>query len=240
MRAAINLIGALIWFPLNALVITRLLRGEWRRFPLIFAFVITEFLVAVAEFPTVWSSVFHRTRQTLDWRALYYQGAEVCLEFFTLILVLSLIYRATAHLRSRRLLRAACVAGAVLLVGVSFLIHYNPNTIVGEWMTPWTRDLNVGSTILDLALWFLLLAQRDRDNRLLLLSGALGIQFTGSAIGNALRSLATRRHPWPSMTGGVIVVAAGLVRVYIWARAFRQAPEPIHGLALDFPTGRES
>jgi hypothetical protein len=226
-RAAINFTGVLLWYPLQALVITRLLRGEWRRFPLIFAFVISEFLVAVAEFPTVWASVFHRTQDALNWRAWFYQRGEVLLEFLIFLVVLSLIYRATSDLQSRDLMRAACVAGAILFVGISFLIHYNPRTIVGAWMTPWTRDLNVGTTVLDIALWLLLLARRQKNHRLLLLTAALGIQFTGSAIGDSLRSLASRQHPWPSLAGGIIVVTAGLIRVYLWARAFRPAPVPV-------------
>jgi hypothetical protein len=235
-RAAINLAGVLIWLPLQALVITRLLRGEWRRFPLIFAFVIAEFLVFTAEVPTVWARVLYGTPETINWRVLFYQRGEVFKEFFTFIVVLSLINRATAQLQSRKLMRAACVVGAILFVGISFLIHHNPNTNVGTWMTPWTRDLNVGATVLDLALWFLLLARRDQDSRLLLLSGALGIQFTGAAIGDCLRYLATPHHiSWLSMTGGIIVMASGLVRVYIWARAFRKAPEPRHGFILDVP-----
>jgi hypothetical protein len=239
MRAAINLAGALLWFPLNILVIARLLRAEWRRFPLIFAFVITEFLVAVAQFPTVWARVMQGTRETISWRVLFYQRGAVLLEFFTFIVVLSLIYRATAPFQSRKLVRAACVLGAILFVGLSFLIHYNPNIIVGEWMAPWERDLNVGTTILDLALWSLLLARRQKDYRLLLLSGALGIQFAGEAIGNSMRSLATQQHPWPSRAGGMIVVASGLVRVYMWARAFRQAPETPRNLVLDLPAQRD-
>jgi hypothetical protein len=239
MRAVINLTGALIWFPLQALVISRLLRGEWRRFPLIFAFLIAEFLEAVAAFPTVWARVLYNTRETIDWRVLFYQRAEVLLEFLTFIVVLNLIYRATAQLESRNLMRAACVLGATLFVGISFLIHCDPNTNVGTWMAPWTRDLNFGATILDLALWSLLFARRKKDHRLLLLSGALGIQFTGSAIGHALRSLATRQRPWPSMTGGIIVVASSLVRVYLWARAFRLAPETPRGLVLDLPAERD-
>jgi hypothetical protein len=82
-------------------------------------------------------------------------------------------------------------------------------------------------------------ARREKDTRLLLLSGALGIQFSGGAIGNSLRSLATRQHPWPSMTGGLIVIVSGLIRVFLWARAFRPAEAP-QGFALDIPAGHES
>jgi hypothetical protein len=236
MRAAINLAGGLLYFPLQVLVITRLLRGDWRRFPVIFAFLITDFLVAVAEFPTVWTTFFYRTAETLSWRAAFYERGEILLEFLNFLVVLDLIYRATAHLQSRKLMRAGCVAGAILFVGISFAIHYNPDLKAGLWMTPWTRDLNVCTVILDLALWMLLLAQRRKDQRLLLLSGALGIQYTGSAIGNSLRTLASRQHPWPSLTGGTIVVASVLIRVYLWARAFRPVPQSRKEFALDVPS----
>jgi hypothetical protein len=161
----------------------------------------------------------------------------VFVEFFTFVVVISLIFRASAHLKSRRPMRVGCVAGAILFVGISLWAHYDPRTTVGLWMTPWTRDLNVGTTILDLALWSLLLTQRRKDDRLLLLSGALGIQFTGSAIGHSLRSLATQHHPWPSVMGGELVVLSSLIRVYLWARAFRQEPQvAAKRFALDVPS----
>lgn len=240
MRAAINLAGGLLWFPLQALVITRLLRGDWRKYPLIFAFVTSEFLVYAAQFPTVWAVSLHQTPDTLSWHALFYQRGEIFLEFFTFVVVISLIFRATDRLQSRNLMRVACVVGAFLLVGISYLVHYRPNITVGLWMTPWTRDLNVGTTILDLALWSLLLAQRKSDERLLLLSGALGIKFTGAAIGNSLRSEATRLHRWPTVAGGMIGVATTLIQVYLWARAFRSAPQPAarEGFVLDAPSQR--
>jgi len=151
--------------------------------------------------------------------------------------VISLIFRASAHLKSRRPLRVGCVAAAILFVGLSLWVHYDAHTTVGLWMAPWTRDLNVGTTVLDLALWTMLLAQRKKDERLLLLSGALGIQFTGSAIGDSLRSLATRQHPWPSLLGGKLVVISSLIRVYMWARAFRQEPQVApKRFAVDLPS----
>ncbi|HMD70525.1 MAG TPA: hypothetical protein VKF41_04240 [Bryobacteraceae bacterium] len=238
MSAALSFVQASIWFFLQAVLITRLLRGNWRRFPLIFAFVIAEFLVAVSQIPTFWAASFHGTPATLSWSARVYERGEVFLEFFTFVVVISLIFRASAYLQSRRVMRVGCVAGAILFVGISFWVHYDPRIGVGLWMTPWTRDLNVGTTILDLALWSLLMAQRQKDDRLLLLSGALGIQFTGAAIGHSLRSLAPHFHAWPAMIGGKVVVVSSLIRVYLWARAFRSAPQVAgKGIALDVPSG---
>ena len=121
-------------------------------------------------------------------------------------------------------------------MGISFWTHYDPRVIVGLWMTPWTRDLNVGTTILDLALWSLPMEQREKDDRLLLLNGALGIEFTGAAIGHSMRSIATRYNAWPAMAGGKVVVLTSIIRVYLWARAFRPPPQAARtGFARDDP-----
>ena len=234
-----GLIQAAIWFPLQVVAINRILHGYWRRYPLIFGFVMADFLVSVALLPTVWAAYFYRTRDTLSWHALFYERGEVFLEFFTFVVVINLIFRATARLQSHKLVRVGFVAGAILFVETSLWVHYDARVGVGLWMAPWTRDLNVGSSVLDLALWSLLLAQRRRDDRLLVLSGALGIQFTGAAIGHSLRSLAAQQHiHWLSMMGGKLVVVSSLIRVYLWARAFRPEPRRAgNGLALDVPSG---
>jgi len=202
MNAALTFAQALIWFWLEAVLITRFLRGDWRRFPLVFTYVVADFLVAAAETPTIWAITFRSTQAARSWGARVYERGEVFLEFFTFVLVISLISRACAGFRSRRLMQAACVAGAVLFAGISFQAHYDSRIVPGLWMAPWTRDLNLGASILDLALWTLLMEQRKKDQRLLLLSGALGIQFAGAAIGHSLRSMATHYHAWPSMLGG--------------------------------------
>ena len=96
-------------------------------------------------------------------------------------------------------------------------------------MTPWTRDLNFGSAVLDLGLWTLLIASREKDRRLLMLSGALGIQFAGEAIGGSIRNLAVAIYGPTAqarpllMTGNVLIMVANLVCMYIWWQAFREA-----------------
>ncbi len=221
---ALNLVGLLLWLPLEILLITRLLRGDWRRYPLLFVLVVTEFLMGVADAPRV-LAVYQNVPDALRLRAGTYVVIELADQVLLFSVVLSLINRAAAYLQSRNLIRAACVLGALLFGAISFLVHYNPHSrFVLSWMTPWTRDLNVCTTVLDLALWFLLLSRRQKDQRLFLLSGALGIEFSGSAIGNSMRSMASRQTPWPALAGGTIMVIANLVRLSLWARAFRSAP----------------
>ena len=71
-------------------------------------------------------------------------------------------------------------------------------------MTPWTRDLNFCSAILDLALWALLIAAREKDHRLLLLSGGLGIQFTGEAIGESTATSPYAATRGPCLFSGTV------------------------------------
>jgi len=140
------------------------------------------------------------------------------------LVVMSLIYQATAELRSRRILRLSLFAGAILFAGVAFFVHYNPNILTGLWMTSWTRDLNFCSAILDLALWALLIGRKEKDQRVLLLSGGMGVMFSGEAIGESLRQLAQRdRSSGLALSGGLIMMLSNLVFLFVWWQAFRPA-----------------
>ena len=239
----LNVVGLTIWLPLVLLLIARLLRGEWRRYALVFVYVIADFLVAAMEAPSVIQTYLKKQSvEALEERALLWAKVEIVLQILIFAVVLSLIFRAAAKLKSRKLLLVACIAGGALFVAVTFWIHYQPVGKVLLWLTPWTRDLNVCTTILDLGLWTLLLVQREKDQKLFLMSGALGIQFTGEALGNSVRDLAiAHRIGWLSLTGGAMVQAAGIIRIYMWARAFKEsrtakAVSPQSGrLAIDPP-----
>ena len=224
MRFAIQLCGLVIGLPLQLLIIGTLLRGGYRRFPFLFAYVIGDFLTTGVEIPSALG--YHRGMQ---WAAFVFPAVHwfnaVVMQVLVYLVVMSLIYLATSQLRSRRIVRASLIVGAILFAGASFLIHRNPALNMGSFMTPWTRDLSFCSTILDLALWALLIASREKDHRLLLLSGGLGIQFTGVAIGTSIVQLALRTHSRAmSFSGGVVMMLADLLFLYIWWQALRTAP----------------
>jgi hypothetical protein len=168
-------------------------------------------------------------RRGMQWAAFAFPAVywfnAVVMQVLVYAVVMSLIYQATGQLRSRRIVRVSLIAGAILFAGISFLIHWNPALNTGSFMTPWTRDLNFCSAILDLALWALLIASREKHHRLLLLSGGLGIQFTGEAIGTSIVQLALRtRSRAMSFSGGVVMMLADLLFLYIWWQALRTAP----------------
>jgi hypothetical protein len=224
MRFAIQLCGLMIGLPLQILIIGTLLRGGYRRFPFLFAYIVGDFLTTVVDVPSAVG--YHRGMQwaAFAFPAVYWFNAVV-MQVLVYAVVMSLIYQATGQLRSRRIVRVSLIAGAILFAGISFLIHWNPALNTGSFMTPWTRDLNFCSAILDLALWALLIASREKHHRLLLLSGGLGIQFTGEAIGTSIVQLALRtRSRAMSFSGGVVMMLADLLFLYIWWQALRTAP----------------
>jgi hypothetical protein len=214
------------------MVIAALWRGAYRQFLLIFVYVIAEFLITVAEIPLYLARFFSGQADARTALSQLYWIDDVILEALLYGVVLALIYHATARMRSRRVVRVALTAGGLLFACISLLIHYKPN-IQGDWMVVWTRDLSFCSMLLDLALWMALVSGRYRDWQLMLASGALGIRFAGSAIGDAIQELAAKAHYAHSDTlavilsrsGAILTGLAGLACLYLWWRAFRPAPE---------------
>ncbi|MBZ5626705.1 MAG: hypothetical protein LAQ69_49705 [Acidobacteriia bacterium] len=230
MALAIQICAYLIALPLQLLVIRALLQGPYRRYPFVFVYAIAIFLTTAVEAP-LFFSYYAGNRKVENALVNLYWIDEAVLQVLVYAVVISFLYYATAALRSRRIVRIALIGGAVLFAGVSFQMHYDPLTKhVGEWMTPWSRDLNFCSAILDLALWTLLIAARQKDHRLLMLSGALGIQFTGEAIGGSLRHLSqANRSALTTNIGDAVVVLTDLLFLYILWQTFREA-KPKNGV----------
>lgn len=202
-------------------MIAALLRGQYRRFPFILAFLVAEFLAVAAEIPAYWA-VYRGVSQAKKQQGGLFVLDEVVLQALIYAVVISLIYQAAKRLKSRRVVALGVVTGAVLLAGASFAIHRSSSVVPGAWVVPWSRDLNFCSAVLDLGLWTLLISSRQKDSRLLLISGGLGIRFTGEAIGSSLRQLAIRHRSVPlSLGGGIMGTFVDLLCLFIWWRALR-------------------
>ena len=230
MGYAIQICGWAVGLPLELLIVAALIGGLYRRFPFLFAYVVALFLATVVEIP-VNVAYYRGDQQAFRSRAWTYWLDEAVLLPLVILVVLSLLWRASARLPSRRVLRVCLIAGVLLAAAGSFWAHYDPHAhVIGEWMTPWTRDLYFGSAVLDVALWVLLLGAREKDRLLLALAGALGIQFTGEAIGDSIRYLAvslfggaTPHGYGVAFVGSVLTMTASLACLYIWWRTLRRA-----------------
>jgi hypothetical protein len=222
-KFAIQVCGWLIGIPLEILLIHALFRGPYRRYPMVFFYVVASFVTTLVEVPFNTEAWLSGNAEVLRRAAKIYWIDDWILQFVVFAMVLSLIDQAILHSPWRRSMRTGLAAGAVLFASISFLVHYHPAPVkFGMWMTPWTRDLSVCATILDLALWMILIASRKKDGRLLLISGALGLRFTGDAIGEAVLSLSTPRMMEAlALSGSVIVMLADLACLYFWWQTFR-------------------
>lgn len=220
------LLQYLLWtigLAIEVLAITSLLRGAYKRFPVIFLYCVALFLTTVVEVASYTAS-YSGAKELADSWKYYYWINDALLQALVFAVVISLIYRATERAVARRALRRWLASGALVIFGLSFLIHRGPMSDLGGWMTLISRDLSFCAVILDLLLWSLLIAAKGKDQQLLMLSGGLGIQFTGAAIGQSIRQLARgalSRSFAVAMVGSGLVVASNLICLYIWWQAFR-------------------
>jgi hypothetical protein len=227
MQAVVQYVEWLIGLPLELLIIAALVRGPYRRFPFLLLYSVALFLTTVIEISV--NQAYYAGIRFAHSRATYYwidEGIRQSLLFAT---VLSLAYLATGNLRSRGLVRFFLVTGGIALAGTSFLIHHQHNLAAGvgrwRWMTLWVRDMDFAAAVLDLAVWALLLGFRHKDIQLLLISGGLGIEFTGEAIGQSLRFLFPQWSS-PVSPGNLVVVATSLAGFWVLWQALRPAPVP--------------
>lgn len=232
MRNVFQLISWAIGLLLQLLVVSALVRGAYRKFPFVFVYCLTLLLATITEVAAFTASALAKS--------LYWVN-EVILQTLIFCVVISLIYQAMEQAQNRVAVRRWLMIGAAAIMAIAFLIHRNPAAPVGRWMTDVSRDLSFASVILDLVLWSILIASSRRDLRLLLLSGALGIQFTGAAIGQSLRQLAINSHSETLVfIGNLCVVGGHSICLYVWWQTFRQPegmmgvkdPKKMHGQAV--------
>jgi hypothetical protein len=227
MQLALQLIFWAVGLPITLLVIAALLRGGYRLFPVLFIYQIVDFLMTIAGMPLYISYYFYHDAAAKNRMGQWFWWDELLMQLLVYAVVVSLIYRATAKAPSRGMVRGALIGGAALIAGVSFFYHFEPAMPHGDWLAFWTRDLTFSAAILDVALWSLLLASRVRDSQLLLVSGGLGIQFAGEAIGESLRAMAVQHRSHAlSFAGSFITTVMDLTSLYIIWQAFRSNNAP--------------
>jgi hypothetical protein len=224
MKQAFQVGAYLFGLPLELMVIAALLRGDYRRYPFIFLYAVVDFLTTVLEIqPAIVHSSATAAAAAKKQFVMMFWIDERIMQILVFLLVISLVYIATKHLRPRRTLLTGIICGTVLVAAISLWAHYDPNAPIGRYMTRWTRDLNFCAAILDLGLWALLIGSREKDYKLLLITGALGLQFTGGAIGQALRDMS----PAIVTVAGDFTVITNTARLYLWWQAFRGKPRTL-------------
>jgi hypothetical protein len=226
MESAFQVGAYLVGVPLDLMVVAVLLRGEYRRYPFIFLYAVVDLLTTILEIQPSMAYGSGNAEARHRWVQMFWINERI-MQVLVFLLVISLVYSATKHLRPRRTLLTGMICGTLLVVAISLWAHHDLNHHVGRYMTRLTRDLNFCAAILDLGLWALLIGSRKKDYKLLLVTGALGIQFAGGAIGQSLRDMS----PGIVAAASDFTVITSLARVYIWWRAFRGKPHSLPSVA---------
>jgi hypothetical protein len=221
MGLALQIFGFVAAISLQLLILNAMRKGAWRKYPFVFMYVAFDLITNVQDIqPTLTYKTLSAAARK-EWIRVYWWDERI-IQALLFMLVISLIYRASTPSGPRRTLLLLLIGGSLLVALVSALIYFDPHVTTGKWMTLWTRNMNFCAAILDLALWATLIRKREKDQRTLMIAGALGLQFTAGAIGQALRDVS---HSLVDLSS-VIIVSANLICLYIWWQAFRRPYRP--------------
>ena len=220
MQHVLQVCAYLVGVPLDLMVVAVLLRGDYRRYPFVFLYAVVDLLTTILEIQPSMAYGSGNAEARHRWVQMFWINERI-MQVLVFLLVISLVYSATKHLRPRRTLLTAMICGTLLVAAIPLWAHHDLYHHTGRYMTRLTRDLNFCAAILDLGLWALLIGSRKKDYKLLLVTGGLGIQFAGGAIGQSLRDMS----PAIVTAASDFTVITSLARVYIWWRAFRGKPQ---------------
>lgn len=214
---------------LQILLIRAFLRNQsFKKFPLLFLFVIVLFLTNVAD-----ASAFTGLDQWTEVSRRYFWFNEAIRQSIMFAVVISLVTRALSD-SAMAWLRKWLLGGAILFAALSVVLSSRPN--LDTWMTTIIRNLSFCAVVLNFALWLALIRKKQLDRQLFLVSGGLGLQMAGDAIGYSLRQIGI--HEWLQAlghsessglsksaliyAGNVLAVLAHPLCLYVWWRAFRK------------------
>lgn len=209
---------SLIGIALQLAIIHAMSKGAWGPYRVVFVYTILMF----------WASVLYAGASTMEavgrMVSRYYWALDGLLQAFVLVVVVVLIHKA-AEGRGPSVTRVV-VGLALLTAFASYIAHSGGN--FNSRMTVVSRNVGFCAVIANLVLWAALIRTRHPDRTLLLLSGGLGVEMAGKAIGHSLRTLA------PSLItfGNLIIVVSYLFGLYVWWQAFRHwrpNPAPVAG-----------
>ncbi|MDW8355962.1 MAG: hypothetical protein RMK57_15680 [Bryobacterales bacterium] len=158
--------------------------------------------------------------------AAYYWITDGILQVLVLGVVLSLVRRSAERRPAGIVTSRALAASALIVALVSFAAYGDRN--LNTRMSLVARNIGFLAVLANLVLWAFLIRRRHPDRTVLLLSGGLGVEMAGKAIGHSLRTLA------PSLVtvGNLVIVISYLFGLYVWWQAFRHwqpDPPPLSG-----------
>lgn len=211
---------------LQVFLLQALVRHGGRRYFILTLYIVSLFLGTIVVISSLsgspgWSNSARR----------YFWTSELIQQVLVFCTILSFIHQHLSSAASRAKMARWLVPASVLILMFSLWIHYDPK--ITKWMTSVSRDLSFAATGLNLMLWTVLLQQRERSARLLIVSGGLGIMMAGAAMGQGLRELWQQWRGF-AYAGNIVISISYLVSLYVLYRAFSRSEAP---LAAEPPRG---
>ncbi|HEU0138276.1 MAG TPA: hypothetical protein VFQ79_01125 [Bryobacteraceae bacterium] len=191
---------------LQVLLISRVIAGACKSFPLVGVYAVFTFLATIAE-GAAFLGVYP---MSVLYERIYWVN-EAILQILIFSIIISLIYQAMPATPRRNAASRWLVASAVAALVLSLIGSYDVN--LNAWMTQVSRNLAFASAVLSFLLWTLLLSRHSRNTQLLLVSAAFGIQATGKALGHSLRYLKFVSF------GDVVMILTYLVSLFVLWKA---------------------
>jgi hypothetical protein len=230
----LSLLIDLLFFVSAALlfvVLVLLLRGPFRKYPLLLVYVAWEFIAGMGL--TVADRLYHGSGWSnpgaSNGQNLYahiYWTNDVMVDLLRFVLVIALTYQAIGESPIRASL-GRLLGGVVIAVVLLPFLLFHPR------FTPWPQEpwfnstsemLNFGAAIMNLVLWGTLIASKQRERQLLTVSAGIGVVVTGAAVAYGLHhfiaSKTFRAVP------AVFLVLTQIAGWTLWCRAFWPAEKP--------------
>src|SRR3954469_1082214 len=100
MQLPLQFFSFVIGLTLGTLILSAMLRGQWRQYPFVFLYVMGDFVTTLLE---IQPALKYDTAPRAERRAFIrlYWWDERVMQILLFLLVISLIYQAAAHLKSR-------------------------------------------------------------------------------------------------------------------------------------------
>jgi hypothetical protein len=201
-----------LWFvglALQFLVLSSLIAGPLRKYFEVFIYSLILFITTVIEIIARWDlGTITRLWSFVFWAC----------DFARLLglyaVVISLVSHAVAGEEKRKSARRLLIVLSVMLWAGSFYMQYG--TKLEFLIVNVSRNLSFCLALVNLALWFTLIAGERRDTTLLMITGGLGIQMTGEAIGQSLRQISRTTE----LVGTTMQILSHFLCLFIWWQAF--------------------
>jgi hypothetical protein len=214
---------------LQSMVLSVMLKGPWRRYPLIFSYLIFSFLSTVVEF-----SLRHYFGALSRRFADFYWGVDFIATVMVLLIIIRLICAAMDKHPYRTPVYWGLLMGVAATAGISiFLMPSRDWRLLYRYnklMTEVGRDYYFSAVILCAVLWCVLVRNHHASAQLYLLTSGLGLKLTGAAIAHALRMVS---HQW--LLANCFLVATYLLSLYIWYIAFERLPAAARMIGAEEP-----